>query len=270
MQEDFRPQEDFRDLVGIAEEAAHLAGTFCHREFGRVGVNDCQSKGPNDFFTYVDVRSEELIIEHIRKFYPDHVIMAEESGRDAPEGASDITWHIDPVDGTNNYIRKIPFYAVSIGISRKGELLGGAIFAPEQNEMFCAADGCGAFVNKRRMRVAPSGRLDEATVAFGFPHRQQRKTMANFQRVLPVLAQTGAVRRCGSAALDLAWMACGRFDGYLELGLQKHDIAAGIVIARESGAIVSGLTREEDFFETGNVVAGTEEVHSEIQKILRG
>ena len=258
---------DYRSLIEVAEEAAVEAGAFCRQEFVRIGPRDHRSKGRNDFFTYVDVRAEEMIVETIRRFYPKHSIIGEETGASAGEDNAP-TWHIDPVDGTNNYIRKIPFYAVSIGISHGGVPMAGVIYAPEQNELFRAADGQGAFLNKRRIRVAPCDGLSSATIAFGFPHRQQKQTDANLDRVRPVLARAGAVRRCGSAALDLAWLACGRFDGYVELSLQKHDIAAGIAIAREAGAFVSGASHDEDCFDTGNVIAGGENVHRDILKAL--
>ena len=253
----------------VAQEAAYEAGSYCRQESVRVRDKDRMSKGPLDFYTYVDVKAEEIIVEHIRKYFPEHSILGEETGFvQGNDQGKDVVWHIDPLDGTNNYLHKVPLYCTSIGLTYQDNIKLGVIYAPEQNEMYRAADGDGAFLNDRRIRTRISPQLANAMIVFGFPHRGLAKIKKNFAKLLPILTQAGGVRRYGSAALDLAWLARGGVDAYVEFDLNMYDFCAGVMIAQEAGAQVSGLTAKEDFRKTGNLIVAPPSLHRQLAKLL--
>jgi len=252
-------------LVNIAVSAARAGGNFIMRHFERSDQLVIERKSRNDFVTQVDRGAENEIIAIIRKAYPQHAILAEESGQ---QGASDVTWIIDPLDGTTNFLHRIPHFAVSIGIQVKGRLEHGVIYAPCTQDLYVASRGSGAMLNNRRIRVSNCKDLNDALVGTGVPLREE-----NLDRYLPMLrqvaAQTAGVRRAGAAALDLAYVAAGRLDAFWELGLKPWDIAAGIILVTEAGGLVSDPQGSEISLETGDILASNIKLGSQVAAILQ-
>ncbi|SFF54478.1 myo-inositol-1(or 4)-monophosphatase [Fontimonas thermophila] len=242
-------------LVNIAVMAARAAGTFIMRHFERADQLAIERKGRNDFVTLVDRGAEAEIIRTIRKAYPDHGILAEESGaQQGAQGHGEVTWIIDPLDGTTNFLHRIPHFAVSIGVRVKNRLEHGVIYAPCTQDLYCASRGQGAVLNSRRIRVSPCRELTQALIGTGVPLREE-----HLDRYLPMLhniaAHTAGVRRAGAASLDLAYVASGRLEGFWELNLKAWDIAAGIVLVQEAGGVVRALDGGDDPLASGNVLA---------------
>jgi myo-inositol-1(or 4)-monophosphatase len=252
--------------VTVAIKAARLAGAVITRHVNRLDALNVVEKDRFDFASEVDKAAEAEIVRELRKAYPRHAILAEESGA---LGRSDSVWVIDPLDGTHNYLRGFPHYCVSIALVEHGEPQHGVIYDPVRDELFTASRGAGAVLNDKRIRIADRKDLDGAILATGFPFRQRRHLDAH-------LAMTGAllnagaedIRRTGSAALDLAYTACGRLDGYYEIGLHPWDMAAGWLIVREAGGRCIDFRGEGDFMKTGNIVAGNLKVTEAIVKTI--
>lgn len=254
-------------IVNIAIEAARAGATIIHRALKRPDMIRIAEKNPNDFVTEVDQKVEQEIIYHIKRAYPEHSILGEESGE--IEG-NDYQWVIDPIDGTRNFIHGFPHYAISIAILNKGKVEHGIIYDPNREELFTATRGKGAQLNNRRIRVATRKRLEECLLGTGFALRHSDKNNplpANIMhQILPV---TGDIRRAGAATLDLAYVACGRLDGFWELGLKIWDVAAGALLIKEAGGIVCDLDGGETYLKTGNVVAGNPAVIKQLLKMIR-
>lgn len=249
-------------LVNIAVSAARYAGNFIMRNLERVDQLQIERKGRNDFVTHVDRGAEAEIIKTIRKAYPQHAVLGEEGGRSEGSGGADseVLWIIDPLDGTTNFLHGLPHFAVSIGIQVKGKLEHGVIYAPCTQDLYCASRGSGATLNNRRIRVSGATDLSSALIGTGVPIRA-----ANLDAYLPMLRKvvesTAGVRRAGSAALDLAYVAAGRLDAFWEIGLKPWDTAAGLVLVQEAGGIISEIYGAKDPLETGNVLASTPKLH---------
>lgn len=239
--------------INIAIEAARAAGNIIMRGLDRLDTIKIAQKKPNDFVTEIDQRAEREIISIIHKAYPKHSILAEESGR---QDGNDYEWIIDPIDGTRNFIHGFPHFAVSIALAYKNKIEHGVIYDPVRQELFTASRGKGAQLNSHRIRVSQRKTLEECLLGTGFAYRHVEKTNTVpgkiLQTILPICAD---IRRAGAATLDLAYVACGRLDGFWELGLQRWDIAAGILLIKEAGGLVSDLEGGEDYLKTGNVVA---------------
>ena len=246
-------------LVNIAVSAARYAGNFIMRNLERVDQLQIERKGRNDFVTQVDRGAESEIIKTIRKAYPHHAVLGEEGGR-SEAGDNDVLWIIDPLDGTTNFLHGLPHFAVSIGIQVKGKLEHGVIYAPCTQDLYCASRGGGATLNNRRIRVSGATDLSAALIGTGVPIRA-----AILDDYLPMLRKvvenTAGVRRAGSAALDLAYVAAGRLDAFWEINLKPWDIAAGLVLVQEAGGMVSEISGAADILETGNVLASTPKLH---------
>lgn len=245
-------------MLNIALTAARKAGRLilqASEELDRVKVEE---KGKNDFVSEVDRRAEQEIIYHLHKAHPDHCILGEEGGLlKGRDGDSDYVWIIDPLDGTTNFLRGIPHYAISIACQYKGKLEHALIYDPIRDEAFSASRGRGARLNDHRIRVSSLKDLDGAVIGTGIPFRsdQQQHLPAYTRSLETVAAQTAGIRRAGSAALDLAYVAAGRLDGFWEIGLQKWDIAAGILLVQEAGGLVSDFQGGQNHLQSGNVVA---------------
>lgn len=252
-------------LLNTAMKAARRGGDLAVRQLSRIADVRVDSKGANDFVTRVDHAAEESIIETIRGYYPDHAFLAEESGA---RGDSDHVWIIDPLDGTTNFIHGVPVFAVSIALRIKGRIEVGVVYDPNRQEMFTAIRGRGAQVDGHKIRVSGRRGLDGALIGTGFPYRTKGKLEAYVRMLANVLRQTAGVRRPGAASIDLAWLAAGRYDGFWEFGLHAWDIAAGSLLVREAGGLVSELGGDGDYLETGNIVAGTPKVHDALRKLL--
>jgi myo-inositol-1(or 4)-monophosphatase len=254
-------------MINMAVRAARAAGNVQLRYFERVDDVKVATKARNDFVSEVDRACEQEIIRVLHKAYPDHAILAEESGQ---HGRAEFEWVVDPLDGTTNYLHGFPQFAVSIACLHRGRLEHGVVYDPLHEEMFTASRGGGARLNDRRLRVTARKDLDGALLGTGFPYRDHRHLDAylGMFRTL-IAADTAGIRRPGSAALDFAYVAAGRLDGFWELGLSKWDFAAGALLVREAGGLVTDLSGGERFLDTGNLVAGGLKVHAAMLKAIR-
>jgi myo-inositol-1(or 4)-monophosphatase len=247
-----------KPTTNIAVRAARQAGKLLLRYYGQVDAKSVSEKGRNDFVSEVDRAAETAIIDVIRKAHPNHAILAEESGETA---GNDFQWIIDPLDGTTNYLHGFPQFSVSIALRHRGQLESAVVYDPMREEMYTADRGGGAFLNDRRIRVTQRKDLHGALLGTGIPFRDQRFVDLYLAMMKTLIRDTAGIRRPGSAALDFAYLAAGRVDGFWELGLSPWDFAAGVLLVREAGGRVTDLSGGERFFETGNVVAGGLKVH---------
>ena len=251
--------------LNIAVKAARRAGSIINRASLDIDRLTVRSKQPNDFVTEVDQAAEDAIIDVIREAYPEHAILAEESGA---TGESEHEWIIDPLDGTTNFIHGFPQYSVSIAYAQNGVVQHAVVFDPNRNELFTASRGRGAFLNDRRIRVSKRVRLADALVGTGFPYRVFDHVDTYIAMFREFTEKSAGLRRPGSAALDLAYVACGRYDGFFELGLAPWDFAAGALMVQEAGGLVSDFAGNDKYFETGNIVAGTPKVFAQMMQII--
>jgi myo-inositol-1(or 4)-monophosphatase len=252
-------------LLNIAVRAARRAGEIIVRSLVRLESLEVTSKGRNDYVSDIDRAAEREIIDIVRKHYPEHAILAEESGR---SGVHDTVWIIDPLDGTTNFLHGFPVFAVSIAVEQRGRLEVGVVYDPMRQEVFTAARGAGAHLENRRMRVSKQRTLEGALLATGFPYRQDEPYADNYFAMLRSLSGIVAgIRRPGSAALDLAYVAAGRVDGFWELGLKAWDTAAGTLLVQEAGGLVGTLGGAE--YQLGaNIVAGAPKVYEALIEAL--
>jgi len=254
--------------LNIAIKAARRAGQIINRASNDLDLLTVSTKKPNDFVTEVDKAAEAAIIETLLEAYPSHGILAEESGQQAGKGDEEYQWIIDPLDGTTNFIHGLPQYAVSIALAKGGVVEQALVFDPNRNELFTASKGGGAFLNERRIRVSRRTKLGAALLGTGFPYRVFDQ-IDLYLAIFKELAQkTAGQRRPGAASLDLAYVACGRYDGFWEFGLAPWDIAAGALLISEAGGLISDLRGEANYLETGNVVAGTPKVFAPLLKLI--
>jgi myo-inositol-1(or 4)-monophosphatase len=256
-------------LMNVMTNAALKAGRSLKRDFGEVENLQVSVKGPGDFVTAADRRAEKILFEELSKARPGYGFLMEESG--AIEGSDKShTWHIDPLDGTSNFLHGLPIFAVSIALEREGQLVAGLVYNPATDDFFLAERGQGAFYNNRRMRVAARRTLAESMVACGIPPLAGRERHARFQiELAAAMSKIGNIRRLGAAALDLAMVAAGRFDGYWERGINPWDIAAGIVLMREAGGFVTDLQGGGDMLGKGEICAGNEILHRLLLDTIR-
>jgi len=252
-------------LLNIAVRAARRAGEIIVRGMNRLHRLDVRAKGQNDFVTEIDMAAERDIIETIHKSYPDHEILAEESGS---KGDNEFVWIIDPLDGTTNFMHGFPQFAVSIGVQRRGRMEHGVVYDPLRQELFTTSRGEGAQLDGKRIRVSSHSGLDRALIGTGFPYRSNLHWLDAYMAMLKsVTMQTAGIRRPGSAALDLAYVAAGRLDGFWELGLSPWDTAAGSLLITEAGGLV-GTIRGGEYTQSGHIVAGTPKVYPALLEVL--
>lgn len=260
--------QSIHPMLNIAVKAARAAGAIINRAALDLEVIKVGSKGPNDFVSEVDRAAEQAIIETLLEAYPDHGILAEESGREHGRRNSDFLWIIDPLDGTTNFLHGFPVYAVSIALAHRGVVQQAVVYDPTRNDLFYASRGRGAFLNDRRLRVSKRTRLADALIGTGFPFRRGD----NFKRYLKmfeeVMHSCAGVRRPGAAALDLCYVAAGWYDGFFETGLNPWDIAAGSLMITEAGGLIGNFTGEADFLFQREVVAGTPKVYGQLVQML--
>ncbi|MFT5259478.1 MAG: myo-inositol-1(or 4)-monophosphatase [Saprospiraceae bacterium] len=257
-------------MLNIGIKAVRLASKVILQSIDRVDQLDIQSKGRNDFVTQVDKKAEELIIETILAAYPDHQILAEESGKSGQsERRSQYQWIIDPLDGTTNYLHQYPVFTISLAIMEKGQLIGAIVYDPTRDEMFTAIRGKGAQLNDRRIRASQTPNFASALIGTGMPDKDM-KYLAPWTKSFQMLApHVNGIRRSGSAALDLAYVACGRFDGFWEYGLSTWDLAAGVLLIQEAGGLVSDTEGKQNMLETGHIIAGNTKLFSKLQVIVK-
>ena len=253
-------------LLNVAVMAARQGGNSLLRSLKNLDKLKVEQKGRNDFVSDADRNAERAVIDTIQKHYPDHEILAEESGA---QGNSDHQWIIDPLDGTTNFLHGLPVFCVSVALAVKGRVEHGAIYDPTRDELFTASRGSGAQLNGRRIRVSGATRLERALLGTGFPYRQSNEALGPYINMFRrAIESTAGVRRPGSAALDLVYVAAGRYDAFWETGLAKWDIAAGSLIAREAGGIVSGLDGSENFLESGHVLCGSPKIYAALAALF--
>lgn len=256
--------------MNVMIAAARKAGRSLVRDFGEVEQLQVSVKGPANFVSAADHKAEDIIWKELSKARPGYGFLMEERG--VLEG-DDTThrWIVDPLDGTTNFLHGIPLFCISIGLEREGQLVAGVIYNPASDELFTAEKGKGAFLNdRRRLRVAARKTLADAVVATGIPHRGRPGHPAFMRELDTVMREVAGIRRTGSAALDLAWTAAGRFDGYWERNLKPWDLAAGLVILREAGGIANDINGGEKMLETGDVLAGNGAIVKSITSLLAG
>jgi len=253
-------------LENIAVSAARAAGNFIMRHLEHTEQLTVTRKGRNDFVSEVDRGAEAEIVRIIRKAHPDHAVLAEEGGAD---GTHDWTWIIDPLDGTTNFLHRFPHFAVSIAVQHKGKLEHGVIYAPCTQDLYVATRGSGAVLNNRKIRVSKTSTLDESLVGTGVPIRSGSNLDAYIPQLRAIVEKTAGVRRAGAAALDLAYVACGRLDAFWELNLKPWDMAAGILLVQEAGGVVSELYGGDDPLKTGHVLAANPKIYEQVAPLLR-
>ena len=251
--------------LNIAKRAALNAGKVILRHLDRLDRVQVSRKGHADFVSEVDLQAEREIVNTLRRIYPEHSILAEESGKFS--GDDDNQWLIDPLDGTTNYLHGFPHFAVSIAFQQRGKLEAGIVYDPLRQEMFTASRGRGALLNERRLRVRSLATLEGSMLATGLPEgiRQSPRTLAVID---DLMAQGSAMRRTGSAALDLAYVAAGRLDGFWESGLHAWDMAAGALLVQEAGGLVGDFQGGYDFLRTGQIVAANPKLFKVLQTTL--
>jgi myo-inositol-1(or 4)-monophosphatase len=265
------PQAYRSALFTVMERAVRKAGKQLVRDFGEVEHLQVSVKGPSDFVSTADHASERLLKAELDKARPGYSFLMEESG--TVRGTDrDHVWIIDPLDGTTNFLHGIPHFAISVALEHKGELLAGMVYNPAVDELYWAEKGKGAYLNDRRLRVSGRRDLGESLIGTGIPFRG-RGTEEDHRHYLKLLgatmARTAGVRRPGAAAIDLAYVAAGRFDGFFETGLNKWDIAAGILLIREAGGFVGDFDADADPMETGNIIAANAKLFEPLRGFLR-
>ncbi len=254
-------------LLNTAVRAARRAGSVISRASLDLESVTVSKKRQNDFVTEVDRAAEQIIVEMVTRAYPDHGILAEESGVSGAASA-EFVWIIDPLDGTTNFIHGLPQYAVSIGIQHRGVMQHGCIFDPTRNELFTASRGRGAFLDDRRIRVSGASGLRDSLIGTGFPFRDGEDLERYLGMFSAVTQNTAGIRRAGAAALDLAYVACGRLDGFWNLGLAPWDMAAGALMVIEAGGLVTDLEETENWLDKGEIACGTPKVFAPLIQLL--
>jgi len=255
-------------LLNVMIAAARKAGRSLRRDFGEVENLQVSMKGPADFVSAADRRAEEILLTELTKARPGYGFLGEEGGRRDGDDKSNC-WIVDPLDGTTNFLHGIPQFAISIALEREGVIVAGVIYNPANEELFLAERGKGAFLNDQRLRVAVRRRLSESVVACGLPHIG-RGDLALFRGELAAIQdKVAGLRRFGAAALDLAWVAAGRFDAFWERDLSPWDMAAGILMVREAGGFVTDLDDGDSIFARRNIAAGNEFLHKALLQALR-
>ena len=252
-------------LLTIAVRAARRAGDLIVKSLPRLASIQVASKGRNDFVTDIDRLAEQEIVTTIRRAYPDHGFLAEESGR---SGQGEFVWIIDPLDGTTNFVHGFPTFAVSIALEHRGRLEQAVVYDPMRQELFTASRGTGALLDGRRIRVSNLRGLEGALIGTGFPYRENARWLDSYLEMLRVVMSAAAgIRRPGSAALDLSYVAAGRLDGFWEIGLHPWDTAAGSLLIVEAGGLIGTLTGAE-YKQGGNIIAGSPKVYAALVECL--
>jgi myo-inositol-1(or 4)-monophosphatase len=255
-------------MLNTAIKAARSAGAIINRASLDLDILKVNTKAPNDFVTEVDQKAEEIIIETLLGAYPGHGILAEESGRTHGAKDSDFVWIIDPLDGTTNFIHGFPVYSVSIALAFRGQVQQAVVYDPTRNDLFYASKGRGAFLNDRRLRVSKRLRLAECLISTGFPFRKGDNFKRYMQMMEIMMPACAGLRRPGSAALDLCYVAAGYTDGFFETGLSPWDIAAGSLLITEAGGLIGNFTGEADFMYQREVVAGNPKIYGQLVTML--
>jgi len=255
-------------LLNVMVKAARKAGRALTRDFGEVENLQVSVKGPGDFVTAADRKAEDILYRELQYARPDYGFLMEESGTVEGKDPSH-RWIIDPLDGTTNFLHGIPIFAVSVALERDGQIVAGVVFNPISDELYTAERGTGAFLNDRRLRVAGRTKMATSVIGNGIPHIGRGDHELALSELRAVMAQASGIRRCGAAAIDLAWIASGRLDGFWEHGLAPWDMAAGIILIREAGGLVSDASDRQKMLETGSIVTGNENIHKQLLALIK-
>jgi len=255
-------------LLNVMTAAAQKAARRMVRDFGEVENLQVSRKGPADFVSIADKKAEETLVKELSKARPDFGFILEENGIIEGKDSSN-TWVIDPLDGTTNFLHGIPHFSISIALVRDSDVFAGVVYNPVTDEMFWAEKGQGAFLNGRRLRVSARAAMADGLFATGVPFLGMEKDERFLERLESVMKVSSGIRRFGSAALDLAYVAAARYDGFWECGLNSWDMAAGIVLVRESGGFVTDIQGKRKMLETGDIVAGTDKLHAPLLKLVK-
>lgn len=252
-------------MLTTAVKAARRAGSIINRASQNLDVVQVSRKSWNDYVSEVDQAAENAIIEVLHGAYPEHAILAEETGA---RGSSEFEWIIDPLDGTTNFLHGMPQYAVSIALRHKGQITQAVVYDPNRNDLYTATRGRGAFLNDRRLRVSTRIQLADALIGTGFPYTVFEHVDAYLAIFRDLMQKTSGLRRPGAAALDLAYVAAGWYDGFWEFGLHPWDIAAGALLITEAGGLVGNPLGEPGYLESGNLVAGNPKIFSQLLQVI--
>ena len=255
-------------LINVMVKAARRAGRSLKRDLGEIENLQVSMKGPANFVTMADRRAEEMLHTDLTKARPGYGFIGEEGGIRVGDDKSH-TWIVDPLDGTTNFLHGIPQFAISIGLQREGVMIAGVIYNPANDELYTAERGKGAFLNDQRLRVAGRRQLNECVIGCGLPHIGRGDHDLSRLEMTAIQNKVAGLRRFGAASLDMAFIAAGRLDGYWERNLQPWDMAAGQIMIREAGGVVSGMAGDDDPLKTGHLICGNEYVHAELVKILK-
>jgi myo-inositol-1(or 4)-monophosphatase len=255
-------------LLNVMIKAARQAGRTLKRDFGEVEHLQVSLKGPANFVSAADRRAEQILRDELSKARPGYGFLGEEGGRTEGEDKSH-TWIVDPLDGTTNFLHGIPHFAISIGLERDGAIIAALIYNPANEELFTAERGQGAYLNDQRLRVAARRRLSDSVVACALPHYGRGDLELGVKELAAVQVKVAGLRRFGAAALDLAYVAAGRFDAYWERNLSSWDMAAGILMVREAGGFVTDVEGRDAIFASGHIVAGNEWLQPELLRLLK-
>jgi myo-inositol-1(or 4)-monophosphatase len=255
-------------LINVMVKAARRAGRSLKRDLGEIENLQVSLKGPANFVSNADKRAEQMLYEDLTKARPGYGFLGEEGGTREGTDKSN-TWIVDPLDGTTNFLHGIPQFAISIGLQREGVIIAGVIYNPANDELYIAERGKGAFLNDTRLRVAGRKQLSECVIACGLPHIGRGDHELSRREMTEMQQRVAGLRRFGAASLDLAFVAAGRLDGYWERNLQPWDIAAGLIMVREAGGVISGIEGGDTAMATGHVVCGNETIQRELVKILK-
>ena len=255
-------------LMNVMIKAARRAGRSLKRDLGEIENLQVSLKGPANFVTMADRRAEEMLHIDLTKARPGYGFIGEEGGTRVGDDKTH-TWIVDPLDGTTNFLHGIPHFAISIGLQREGTMIAGLIFNPANDDLYIAERGKGAFLNDQRLRVAGRRNLGDCVIGCGLPHIGRGDHSLSRAEMTEIQNRVAGLRRFGAASLDMAFIAAGRLDGYWERNLQPWDLAAGQIIVREAGGIVSGIEGDDDPLKTGSVICGNEFIHAELVKLLK-
>jgi len=255
-------------ILNVMANAALKAARGLIRDFGEVEQLQVSVKGPGEFVSTADLRAERTLRAELTRAPPGYGLLFEEGGASAGSDTRH-RWIVDPLDGTTNFLHGIPHFAISIALERDGEIVAGVVYEPTRDEMFCAEKGLGAYVNDRRLRVSARRQLGEAVIGTGMPFGDRVGQPGYAETLAAVMSATSGIRRMGSAALDLAYVAAGRFDGFWEFGLQPWDLAAGILLVREAGGYVSDMAGGHDMMSTGDVLAANDHLHLPLAALIK-
>ena len=255
-------------ILNVMINAVRKGARAIARDFGEVENLQVSRKGPGDFVTLTDQKAEKIIRDELEAARPGYCFLMEESGEVVGDDKTH-RWLLDPIDGTTNFLHGLPHFAISLALERDGELVAGVVYNPIWDELFWAEKGKGAFVNEKRLRVAARREMEDCVITLGVPHLgrgDQKRYLREMAALMPMVA---GVRRMGSAALDLAYVAAGRCDGYYEHGLSPWDVAAGILLVREAGGFVTDAQGKKDIYATGSIVAGNDYVHPALLSVIK-